>query len=158
MANLSRGVEEPAHNSLSGAGFTRLKERDAHGGAVVCRKRRCHLQHLGLECERIAADLFREILEIGVEIAPARASSSFWADLLEQVGHEVLEVRARIEFGVCKLHQDHHEQDGLDQHGCPRLQQGKPDSISQLTWAFRSQVHDYGIMGASFGGYSGSKV
>ena len=27
-----------------------------------------------------------------------------------------------------------------------------------LTWAFRSQVHDYGIMGASFGGCSGSKV
>ena len=27
-----------------------------------------------------------------------------------------------------------------------------------LTWAFRSQVHDYGIMGASFGCCSGSKV
>ena len=27
-----------------------------------------------------------------------------------------------------------------------------------LTWAFRSQVHDDGIMGASFGGSSGSKV
>jgi transposase-like protein len=27
-----------------------------------------------------------------------------------------------------------------------------------LTWAFRSQVHDYGIMGASFGGCWGSKV
>src|SRR5215210_165233 len=27
-----------------------------------------------------------------------------------------------------------------------------------LTLAFRSQVHDYGIMGASFGGCSGSKV
>src|SRR3954468_9845803 len=25
---------------------------------------------------------------------------------------------------------------------------------SPLTWAFRSQVHDYGIMGASFGGCS----
>jgi hypothetical protein len=30
--------------------------------------------------------------------------------------------------------------------------------ISPFTWAFRSQVHDYGIMGASFGGCSGSKV
>ena len=27
-----------------------------------------------------------------------------------------------------------------------------------LTWAFRSQVHDYGIMGPSVGGCSGSKV
>src|SRR5215204_5756052 len=113
MAHLSRGVEQPAYNGLSGAGFTCLKERDAHGGAVVCRKRRSHLQHLGLECERITADLFREILKIGVEVAPARASSLFQADLLEQVGHEVLEVRARIELGVCKLHQDHHEQDWL---------------------------------------------
>lgn len=77
MPHLSRGVEQPAHNGLSGAGFTRPKERDAHGGAMVCRKGCCHLQHLGLECERIAADLFREILKIGVEIAPARASSLF---------------------------------------------------------------------------------
>jgi len=30
--------------------------------------------------------------------------------------------------------------------------------ISPFTWAFRSQVHDYGIMDASFGGCSGSKV
>jgi hypothetical protein len=30
--------------------------------------------------------------------------------------------------------------------------------ISPFTWAFRSQVHDYGIMGASFGCCSGSKV
>src|SRR3954462_664313 len=28
----------------------------------------------------------------------------------------------------------------------------------RLTWAFRSQVHDYGIMDTSFGGSSGSKV
>jgi hypothetical protein len=74
MPHLSRGVEQPAHSGLSGARFTRPKERDAHGGAVVCRKRRCHLQHLGVEREGIPADLFREILKIGVEIALARAS------------------------------------------------------------------------------------
>jgi hypothetical protein len=73
MAHLSRGVEQPAHNGLSGAGLICLKERDAHGGAVVCRKRRCHLQDLGVERERITADLLREILKIGVEIALARA-------------------------------------------------------------------------------------
>jgi hypothetical protein len=77
MPHLSRGVEQPAHNGLSGARFICPKERDAHGGAVVCRKRCCHLQHLGVERERITADLFRKILEIGVEIALARASSSF---------------------------------------------------------------------------------
>src|SRR3712207_3104732 len=132
MPHLSRGVEQPAHNGLSGAGLTCPKERDTHGGAVVCRKRRCHLQHLSVECKRITADLFCEILKIGVEVVPARASSLFQADLLEQVGHEVLEVGPGIEFGVCKLHQDHHEQDWLDQPGSPRLQQGSPDSISQL--------------------------
>src|SRR4029453_12799244 len=85
-----------------------------------------------VECERITADLFCKILKIGVEIAPTRVSSLFQADLLEQVGHEVLEVGPGGEFGVCKRHQDHHEKDGLAQPGCPRLQQGKPDSISQL--------------------------
>src|SRR3954447_14342284 len=103
MAHFSRGVEQPAHNSLSGAGFTCPKERDAHGGAMVCRKRRCHLQQLGVERERITADLFRKILKIGVEAAPARASSPFQADLLEQVGHEVLEVGTGVELGVRKL-------------------------------------------------------
>src|SRR3954449_6957560 len=103
MPYLSRGVEQPAHNGLSGAGLTRPKERDAHGGAVVCRKRCCHLQHLGVERERITADLFRKILKIGVEVALARASSPFQADLLEQVGHEALEFGTGVEFGVCKL-------------------------------------------------------
>src|SRR3954465_14334098 len=102
MPHLSRGVEQPAHYGLSGAGFTRLKQRDTRGGAVVCRKRPCHLQHLGVECKRIAADLFREILKIGVEVAPARASSLFQADLLEQVGNEALEVGTGVKLGVRK--------------------------------------------------------
>ena len=56
------------------------------------------------------------------------------ADLLEQVCHEVLEVGTGIEFGVRKLHQDHHEQDGLDQPGCPRLQKVRR-AASASPWA-----------------------
>ena len=38
------------------------------------------------------------------------------------------------------------------------LDRGVEVDHTTLTWAFRGQVHDYGIMGASFGGCSGSKV
>src|SRR5688500_17428498 len=99
---------------------------------MVCREGSCHLQHLGVERERITADLLHEILEVSVEVAPALAISFFQADLLEQVCHEVLEFGTRVELGVRKLHQDHHEQDWLTQLGCPRLQQGSSNSINQL--------------------------
>ena len=41
----------------------------------------------------------------------------------------------------------------------PKLRAERIGVLDQpLTWAFRSQVHDYGIMGASLGCCSGSKV
>src|SRR5689334_8064252 len=47
----------------------------------------------------------------------------------------------------------------LTPNGQPKLGAERIGLLDQpLTWAFRSQVHDYGIMGASVGGCSGSKV
>jgi hypothetical protein len=86
-----------------------------------------------VERERIAADPLYEILEVSIEIATAPASSLFQADLLEQVCHEALEFGTRVKLGGRTLHQDHHEQGWLDPAGGPRLQQGLPDGISQLS-------------------------
>ena len=144
MPHLSRGVEQPSHNGLSGAGLTRPKQRDAHGGAVVCREGPCHLQHLGVERERVAADLLHEILEIGVEIAtaprqllvPGRfARTGLAMRRWSSAPGSSLAFENCIRIITSRV--------GSTRPGGSRLQQGSPDGLSQLLGRCLSvlQVH-----------------